>query len=439
MSSLMLVISLAACLLLADTAAGGVDETKSLQARLDAAAAEGGGVVTVPVGSHVVGGLRLRSNVELHLDEGATLVFTDDLEDRLPPVRSSYSGIECLTYSPLVYAFGVTNVAITGKGTLTARTALWESWTNWDWKHRPPENIASFATLYRWGENDVPVEARDTTRYCSRTMRPVFIQFNRCRGVRLEGVRIRNPPCWTVHLLHSEDVVIRGLDLFGRLKNSDGIDVEATRNVLIENCRLDQRDDGFVIKSGRDRDGRRRSVPTENVEIRNCHVAGAITLLGIGSEVSGGVSNVWMHDCSADVCSSRALQLKTSRRKGAYIKDIRIENIVCGEAPIGFGIDTDVEYQYRPFPASATNMPTLIENVTVRNFRIRKVRDFLRILGDADRPVRSLRIEDCEAEAVSGEPLVCENAELTLANCRVTGKGLLEMTPQVNHTRKDEH
>ena len=379
-----------------------------IQARIDACAASGGGRVTVAAGEYVVGKIHLRSNVELHLEEGARLVFTDDPADYLPPVRSAVGGIECMGYSPLIYAFGCTNVALTGCGTLAPRTARWEAWAVWP---RPPKHMAAFAQLYAWGDADTPVEARDVTRLDEGNMRPSLVQFNRCRGIRLEGFRIRESPAWCLHFLHCEDVVVRGVDIRARGHNNDGIDIESSRNVLVENCRFDQGDDAIVIKSGRDRDGRRRGVPTENVEARNCHVAKGLTLLGIGSEVSGGVRNVNVHDCTADFCD-RLFQIKTSRRKGAFVEGVRFERIRAAKARIGLAIETDVEYQYRNFPARETNCLTRIGNVVLSDIRIGEVRDLLRFLGDRELPVRDVRLDGIVADQVTGCRSRIENVEV---------------------------
>ena len=386
-----------------------------LQAKIDACARAGGGRVLVPAGEHVTGKLHLRSNVELHLDAGARLVFTDDPADYLPPVRTALGGIECLGLSPLIYACGCTNVALTGEGTLAPRTARWERWAVWP---RPPKHMAAFARLYAWGDADTPVDERDVTKLDEGNMRPILVQFNRCRNVRIEGVRIRESPMWCIHLFQCEDAVVRGVDIKARGHNNDGVDVESSRNVLIENCRVDQGDDAIVIKSGRDRDGRRRATPVENVEARNCHVVKGLTLLGIGSEVSGGVRNVRVHDCTGDACD-RLFQIKTSRRKGAFVEDVRFERIRCAKSRIGLAIETDVEYQYRDFPARETNCLTRIADVVLSDVTIGETKELIRFLGDKDLPVRNVKLANIVADKVTGRRERIENVEV-IGGCGAT-------------------
>ena len=162
-------------------------------------------------------------------------------------------------------------------------------------------------------------------------------------------------------------VTVRGLDIRAHGHNNDGIDVNASRNVLIENCTLDQGDDGFVIKSGRDRDGRRVGVPCENVEIRNCTVKRAHTLIGVGSEVSGGIRNISLHDCKVTERVSAVVRVKTSDRKGAFVENVVASNVcVAATANIGalVSLDMDIDYQWGKYPPRE-HIVTRIDGVRV--------------------------------------------------------------------------
>ena len=383
-----------------------------LQPQIEAAAAAGGGRVTVPPGEWLSKrAVHLRSNVELHLEEGATLVFPDDPEAYLPAVRSSYSCIEFYGLSPLVYAYGATNVSVTGGGMLTTRMGLWRDWFLRD-TATMDENQRR---LYEWGENDVPVEERRFKDLRTARIRPAFVEFERCANVRLEGFRIKYSPLWCVHLRLCDGVVVRGLDIRAKGHNNDGIDVNASRNVLIENCTLEQGDDAFVIKSGRDRDGRRVGVPCENVEIRNCTVKRAVVLLGVGSEVSGGVRNISLHDCKVTERANAVIRVKTSDRKGAYIENVSVSNVtVAATADIGaiVSLITNIDYQWGKYPARE-HIVTRIDGFRVENVTAGPVRKIYALYGDARLPpenivIRNVTATSCREDSIAQNIGRCE-------------------------------
>ena len=381
-----------------------------LQPQIEAAAAAGGGRVTVPPGEWLAKrAVHLRSNVELHLDDGAVLVFPDDPEAYLPAVRSSYSCIEFYGLSPLIYAYGATNVSVTGGGTLTTRMGLWRDWFLRD----TATMFENQRRLYAWGESDTPVEERRFEDLRTARIRPCFVEFERCRNVRLEGFHLRESPLWCVHLRLCEDVTVRGLDIHALGHNNDGIDVNASRNVLIEDCTLDQGDDGFVIKSGRDRDGRRVGVPCENVEIRNCTVKRAHTLIGVGSEVAGGIRNISLHDCKVTERVSAVARIKTSDRKGAFVENITVSNVVAtGRAKYIANIATDVDYQWGQYPARE-RLLTRIDGFRVENIRAKSVEQIYCISGDARLPVKNVLLKNIHVERCD-EASHAENAEVSV-------------------------
>lgn len=379
-----------------------VVSARSLQEEIDASAARGGGCVVVPAGEHFMDGpLRLRSNVELHLEDGAMLSFTDDPEKYLPAVVSSWEGLECLNYSPLVYANGCTNVAITGKGTLAPKMDRWavqmererKTWTSPE-KDPRYDIQAARGILYKWGSEDYPVEKRDITKAHPAVMRPQLVQFNRCKGVRVEDVRIRDCPFWTIHLLLSEDVVVRGVDSRARGFNNDGIDIEMSRNVLVENCRFDQGDDVIVVKSGRNRDAWRLARPSENIEVRNCVVTGGHTLLGIGSELSGGVRNVHLHDCVFEGEALRLFYVKTNERRGGFVENIRMENVRAKTVKYGvLCVETDVVYQWTAFPTYEIRV-TPIRGLFMKNVVVEGAERRVDMRGDPRLPIRDVVLEN---------------------------------------------
>lgn len=379
--------------------------TAAFAAAVRACSAAGGGRVVVPSGKWFTGAIRLASDVELHLSDGAEVVFSQDPDDYLPAVHTSWEGMECWNYCPLVYAYCCTNVAITGTGTLRAfegtfEKSLWKDWV-------PQENgiRESRRQLYDWSATDCPVERRQIWKRKNAHTRPHFVQFNRCRNVRWEGFKVRNSPFWTLHLYLCDGVIVRGLDVRADGSNNDGIDIEMSRNVLVERCSFDQRDDTFVLKSGRNRDGWRIGVPTENVEIRDCHMSRAHSFFCCGSEISGGVRNVYFHDCSVGT-AGELCYIKTNRRRGAFVENIRCENIRADSCINAVAIGTDVLYEWAKFPDYEIRT-TRIGGLSFKNIHCKSAERRIDVVGDAKLPIDGLVLENVRADTVrTGDRLV---------------------------------
>jgi polygalacturonase len=247
----------------------------------------------------------------------------------------------------------------------------------------------------------VPVAERQMA-VGENNLRPQFIQFNRCRRVLVEDVRIRNSPFWTIHLLLCDGVIVRRVDVVAHGHNNDGIDPEMTRNLLVEDCSFDQGDDAIAIKSGRNHDGWRLNTPTENVVIRRCTMRRGHQLVAIGSEISGGVRNVYVHDCQFlnDPNDPRArpdhiLFIKTNRRRGGFVENIHVENITARSTKKGvFGIETDVLYQWRTLVPTYEERITRIRGVYFKNVTVEEAPTPFRILGDEQLPVENVFIEN---------------------------------------------
>ena len=187
--------------------------------------------------------IHLKSNVNLYLAKDAVVRFTDNPADYLPAVMTSWEGMECYNYSPLVYAFECENVAITGPGTLAPKMDLWRTWFK-----RPQPHLDALKELYTMASTDVPVKKRQMAKG-DNNLRPHLIHFNRCKNVLLDNFAIRESPFWTIHLYLCNNAIARNLDVRAHGHNNDGIDLEMTRNVLVENCTFDQGDDAVVIKA----------------------------------------------------------------------------------------------------------------------------------------------------------------------------------------------
>lgn len=378
---------------------------------IDAASAAGGGRVIVPAGMWATGPIRLKSNVDLHLEKGATLAFSPDPADYLPAVPTSWEGIECLNYSPLVYAYDCENVAVTGRGTLLARLDTWAVWYA-----RPKPHMDALVALYQMARAGVPVAARDMTRGDAH-LRPHFVQFNRCRHVLIEGVHVQNSPFWTLHPYLCRDVVIRGVSIEAHGHNNDGVDPEGSQNVLIEDCVFDQGDDAISVKSGRDHDGWRVGTPARNIVMRDCRVKNGHQLMAIGSELSGGIENVFVDNCHFEYGAVRAktainnlLFVKTNERRGGFVRNIHLSNVSATELAGGvLAVDTDVLYQWRTLTPTYDRRLTPIEGLHVRDVRVERAKYVCDIRGEAGLPVRDVTLRGVRVRQVTGVPVSARN------------------------------
>ncbi len=374
-------------------AKAGEKSTAAFASAIKAAHSAGGGRVVVPKGEWVTGAIHLRSGVELHLEPGSVIAFTDDPAD-YPVVHTTWEGVECMNYSPLVYAYGCTNVAITGSGTLAPTMTGWRKWFA-----RPPAHMFATECLYHWGSTNAVMSARDVTKIPGSNVRPHLLQINRSANVLLDGFKIRESPFWTIHLYHSENCIVRKLDVFAHGHNNDGVDIDMTKNTLVENCRFDQGDDGIVLKAGRNQDAWRLARPTENVVVRNCEFVAGHTLLGIGSELSGGVRNVWVTNCRMDYCF-RLCYVKTNHRRGGVIENIWMDNVKSRIASSAlFAIGTDVIYQWAKFPDYEVKY-TKIRNIHLKDIHGESANWMFEVKGDAHSPVEGLHFENLSLDSV---------------------------------------
>lgn len=373
---------------------GETDNTQAIAAAIAACNEAGGGRVVVPVGEWLTGPIHLKSNVNLYLAEGAVLRFTDRPEAYLPAVMTSWKGMECYNYSPLVYAFKCENVAITGQGTLSPKMDVWKMWFS-----RPHAHLEALKMLYVMASTDVPVEQRQMATG-ENHLRPHLIHLNRCKNVLLDGFSIRESPFWTIHIYMCDGGVVRNLDVRAHGHNNDGIDLEMTRNFLVEDCTFDQGDDAVVIKAGRNRDAWRLNTPTENIVVRHCNILAGHTLLGIGSEISGGIRNVYMHDCKAPQSVHRLFFVKTNHRRGAFVENIYLENVQTGSVQRVLEVDTDVLYQWKDLVPTYEERITRIDGIYMKHVRCDTANAIYELKGDARLPVKNVYIEDVHVKLV---------------------------------------
>ncbi|SFU74941.1 Glycosyl hydrolases family 28 [Pustulibacterium marinum] len=380
--------------------------SEAIKMAIDSVHKMGGGTVVIPKGEWLTKTIHFKSNVNLHLDEGAVLLFSEDPNDYLPAVKTSWEGMECINYSPLVYAYECENIAITGKGELKAKIDVWKTWFS-----RPKAHMNSLKRLYYLAANDSAMANRNMVNDSSH-LRPHFIQFNRSKNILLEDVTITNSPFWTIHPYQCENVVIKGLNVYAHGHNNDGVDPEMSKNMLIENCVFDQGDDAISVKAGRNQEAWRLNAPAENIVIRNCKVKNGHQLLAIGSELSGGIKNVYMENC--DVADGaklfHLLFIKTNERRGGYVDGIYMKNITSGKIDKGIlGIETDVLYQWRDLVPTLEKKLTPITNIYLENFKAKDVQFISKIEGQEELSIENVVLKNVTASNVSGEEIRNEN------------------------------
>jgi polygalacturonase len=379
-----------------------------------AANAAGSGIVVVPPGVWQTGKIHLKSNVNLHVEKGATLLFSSNPSDYLPAVMTSWEGLECYNYSPLVYAFECENVAISGEGTLRAKLDVWRAWYA-----RPKAHMDALVALYNMSARDnVPVNQRQMTTG-QANLRPQFIQFNRCRKVLVEDISIIDSPFWVLHPYLCRDVVIQRVKIAAHGHNNDGVDPEMSQNVLIQDCVFDQGDDAVSVKSGRDRDAWRIAVPCRNIVMRNCRIKNGHQLMAIGSELSGGVENVFVDNCHFDHGDSTAkssinnlLYVKTNERRGGFVRNIHMSNVSATSIAGGvLSVETDVLYQWKTLVPTYERRLTPIEGLHVSNIRVGEAKFMCYIKAEAEMPVKDVTLQDIKVATVHGKPVHTENVQ----------------------------
>ncbi len=393
---------------------GDMERTSAAIAKAIAAAnAAGSGVVVVPEGVWLTGKVHLKSNVNLHVVKGATLLFSERPQDYLPAVMTTWEGLECFNYSPLVYAFECENVAITGAGTLQAKLDVWRIWYA-----RPKPHMDALVKLYHMAAKGVPVAERQMAAG-DGNLRPQFVQFNRCRHVLVEDINIVNSPFWVVHPYLSRDVVIRRVKIKAHGHNNDGVDPEMSQNVLIEDCVFDQGDDAISVKSGRDQDAWRINVPSRNIVMRNCRIKNGHQLIAIGSELSGGVENVFVDNCHFDLGDSSAkssihniLFVKTNERRGGYVRNIHVNNVSATKIAGGvLSVETDVLYQWRNLVPTYERRLTPIEGLHLSNIVVAEAKFLCRVAGEETMPVKNVTLRNIKVKNSLEAPVSTKNLQ----------------------------
>ncbi|MEU1269238.1 glycoside hydrolase family 28 protein [Streptomyces sp. NPDC005799] len=394
---------------------GTTKNTLAFRRAVEACHEAGGGHVVVPEGVFLTGAIHLLSGVDLHVQ--GTVLFSTDPADYLPVVLTRFEGTECYNYSPFIYAHGQRDLAITGPGTLDGQgmAGPWKSW-------RDPGGgaPADQEALRGMGERGVPVAER--VFGAGHYLRPNMVQFYRCRNILIRDVTVLEPAMWTLHPVLSRNILIQDVDVIGRINNSDGCDPECCEDVYITGCRFHTEDDSIAVKSGRDEDGLRIGTPSRNIVVRDCVFSGRWGGIAVGSEMSGGVYDVFAEDCRINPLDfpgrynpRHPVFLKTNKKRGGAIDGVYVRRFT------GRQIDRDCVYLTTRYSGQTGDRPAVIRNVHVQDMVHDGARRAINLEGLDSDPFRHIRIERCDFTGIA-EPNVIESApDLVLRKVFVNG------------------
>ncbi|MFH6964111.1 glycoside hydrolase family 28 protein [Flavobacterium plurextorum] len=340
---------------------------------IKACASNGGGKVLVPNGKYLTGPIHLESNVNLHLEDNAEILFSLNPKE-YPIVHTSWEGTEVMNYSPLIYAKNKTNVAVTGKGTLNGQADstnwwIWSGGKNYGWKKGIPSqnDPNNREVLVDMAEKGVPVAERVFGE--GRYLRPNFIEFFECNTVLVKDITVINAPFWILHPIKTNNMIIDGVTVNSHGPNNDGCDPEYSQNIIIRNCTFNTGDDCIAIKAGRDADGRRVGLPSKNIIVQNCKMIDGHGGVVIGSEISAGVNNVFVENCNMDSPNlDRAIRIKTNSKRGGVIEDVYVRNLEVGTVK---ECVLKLNMFYNVYGSQTGNFIPTIRNISLENVNVK--------------------------------------------------------------------
>ncbi|WP_239018634.1 glycoside hydrolase family 28 protein [Sphingobacterium corticibacterium] len=394
--------------------------TEAFQKAIEVCHAEGGGRVVVPKGEFLTGAIHLKSNVNLHLNDGAVILFSRDSSD-YPMVHTRWEGSDCINFSPFIYAYEQENIAITGKGLLNgnANKDHWWYWVGnpkygWD-ETRTGNQRPARKLIHQYTAEQRPVEERVFGH--GHFLRPTFIQPYKCKNVWIADVEVIDGPMWNLNPVLCENVLIERVRVIAHGPNNDGCNPEASKNVWIRDCYFDTGDDCIAIKSGRDEDGRNMGRPAENYIIENCMMKDGHGGVVIGSEIAGGARNIYALNNTMDSPQlDRALRIKTNSMRGGIIENVFFYNTKVGQykdAAVRFNMFYDKEGSYIP----------TIRNIWIENLEVSQGGQYaVRSNAYESSPVTGFTMINCKINGVEEAYDVDHLKNVTLENVEINGK-----------------
>lgn len=357
--------------------------------------ANGGGTLFFPAGKYLTGAIKLKSNITIELEAGATLLFSDNFDDYLPFVEMRHEGVLMKSFCPLIYAVDAENITIKGEGTIDGQGKKW-----WDEFYRVITDLNAngmrdfnkYQPMWDKANNAKTLYAETNEDYISsmqrRFFRPPFIQPVRCKIIKIQGITIINSPFWTVNPEFCENITVEGITINNPLSpNTDGINPESCRYVHISNCHISVGDDCITLKSGRDLQARKLGMADENITITNCTMLAGHGGVVIGSEMSGGVKKVTISNCVFDG-TDRGIRIKSTRGRGGVVEDIQVSNIVMKNIKEE-AITLDLLYSKMPVEPLTERTP-IFRNINISNVTGSDVLIPIKIRGLEESPISNI-------------------------------------------------
>ncbi|HMB61223.1 MAG TPA: glycoside hydrolase family 28 protein [Xanthomonadales bacterium] len=397
---------------------GRTDCSQAIAETIAAASAKGGGRVTIPPGVYLTGPMHLQNHINLHIEEGATLSFIPEPDRYLPAVFTRWEGMEFMGLSPLIYAYGKTDLAVTGKGILNGG-ADETNW--WPWANKDPDaefsQTPARTSLFAESEAGIPPEDRLYAE--GAYLRPPFIQFYHCSNILIEGVTITHAPFWLINPVLCNSVTLRGVTCISYGPNNDGCDPESSKDVLIEDCVFDTGDDCIAIKSGRNADGRRVNVASENIVVSNCEMKAGHGGVVMGSELSGGIRNVFVENCrmsSPDLWS--CIRIKTNAMRGGGVENLNVRKLDVGTVRdivlINFYYEEGEDGPHSP----------VVQNLSIEDVHVELAERVLNVRGFDHAPIKDLKLANIIVEKAELPSIISNVNQLVLENVRINGSSV---------------
>ncbi|MNX71541.1 Polygalacturonase [compost metagenome] len=449
---------------------GYVLNTKAFADAIDAVSKKGGGKVIIPPGIWLTGPIILKSNIELHAETGALIKFSTD-KSLYPIIQTSFEGLSTWRCISPIYGKNLENIAFTGNGVWDGSGEVWRQvkkskLTESQWK----KVIASGGVLNDKKESWYPSEtfmkasvgADQNVRLDLKTkeefeaihdfLRPVMVSIQNSKRVLFDGPVFQNSPAWNIHPLMVEDLIVRNVTVRNPWysQNGDGLDVESCKNVLVENSSFDVGDDAICIKSGKDKDGRERGVPCENIIVKNnivYHGHGGVT---VGSEMSGGVKNLHVSNCTF-MGTDVGLRFKSNRGRGGIVENIFISDIFMTDIPsqaISFNLyyggksieetlaegDTKIKTKILPVNEETPQF----KNISIKNITIKGAQQAVFLQGLPEMNLQNIELSNLIITADKGFSIIDANGiKITNAKLDIKNPTVFEIYNGKNMTLKD--
>lgn len=377
---------------------GKVNSSAIINQLIDSLSQNNGGTIFFPAGNYTCGPIFMKSNITLLTDAGAIINFSDNFDDYLPMVTSQWEGVRVKTFASQIYAIDAKNISIKGEGHFEGHGKKW--WDYWYKVSREGLTGSKWQQIFEDENKEILLKNEYLPRMKS-FLRPPMVLFYNCKDILIEGVSFSNPPFWTLVPVYSENIVIRGvtIDNPGDSPNTDGIDPCSCRNVKISDCHITVGDDCIVLKSGRDVDGRKAAMPTENVTITNCTMLNGHGGVVMGSEMSGDIRRITISNCVFEG-TDRGIRFKTMRGRGGVVEEVRVSNIVMHNI-IEEGVVLNMRYQKTDQEPVSERTPTL-RNIHISNISISGAKQGIAIYGLEERSVDHVSFTDMFIQAEKG-------------------------------------